>query len=215
MLRALIFDFDGLMVDTEWPSYQAWCALYQAHGAQLPLSLWVSCVGSAGAFDPIAELERQVGHAVDRPALLAQRTAQKAARVADAPLMPGVLERLQEARDLGWRVGVASSSGADWVRGHLAQRGLLDRLDAVVTREDVRRVKPDPEIFQKAAAALGVTAGECVVLEDSLHGVRAALAAGVAVVVAVPNRVTQGLDFQEAHQRIESLAHLSLAALAQ
>ena len=214
MLGALIFDFDGLMVDTEWPSFQAWEALFQVHGARLALSQWVACVGSSGGFDPIAELERQLGHPVDRAGLLAQRAAHKAALVADAPLLPGVADRLAEARALGWRVGVASSSEAAWVHGHLARLGVLEALDAVRTREDVTQVKPAPELFLKTAAALGVAPAACVVLEDSLNGVRAARAAGM-IAVAVPSRATAALDFgQDAHLRLESLEQLSLHRLA-
>ena len=153
----------------------------------------------------------------DRPlgdvaALLADRQARKAARVANAPLMPGVQAAIDQARALGWRVAVASSSPHDWVGGHLRRLGLYTSLDAVRTRDDVEQVKPSPEVFEKTAAALRVPASRCVVCEDSLNGIRAAKAAGM-FAIAVPNRVTTVLDFSLADLRLESLTALQFDAL--
>lgn len=200
------------MVDTEWPSFQAWRRFYTERGATLALSDWVAAVGGDGGFDPIAHLEAQIGQPIDREDVLAKRQAMKAELVRSAPLMEGVRERIAEARELGWAVGVASSSDSAWVEGHLTRLGMLDKIDAVRTRDYVSRVKPSPEVFQKAAEALAIAPEACVVCEDSLNGVRAARAAGM-FVVAIPNRVTQAIDFSEAHLRVDSLSELSLAAL--
>ena len=212
-MRALILDFDGLMVDTEWPSFLAWQEVYREYGAELLLSEWVARVGGDSGFDPVQTLRARA----DRPlenvaALLADRQARKAARVASAPLMPGVQAAIDQARTLGWRVAVASSSPHDWVDGHLRRLGLRASLDAVRTREDVAQVKPSPELFEQAASALGVPAPQCVVCEDSLNGIRAAKAAGM-YAIAVPNRVTTVLDFSLADLRLESLTALRLSAL--
>lgn len=212
-MRALILDFDGLMVDTEWPSFLAWQEVYREHGAELMLAEWVTCVGSDSGFDPVLTLRARADRPLgDVAALLADRRARKAARVADAPLMPGVEGAIKQARDLGWRVAVASSSPHDWVSSHLLRLGLYTSLDAVRTRDDVTRVKPSPEIFERTAAALGVPAAKCVVCEDSLNGVRAAKAAGM-FAVAIPNRVTKVLDFALADLRLESLTGLNLSTL--
>lgn len=214
MQRALILDFDGTMVDTEWPAFEAWQAIYGRYGATLTLAEWVVCVGSGFGFDPFAHLQQQVrDQQLDREAIIAERLADKIRRIGDGPLMDGVADRIAEARALGWRLAVASSSPADWVHGHLRRLGLFDQVDAIVTRDDVTRTKPDPEIFRKAAAAIGAPPAGCVVCEDSVNGVRAAKAAGM-LAVAVPNRVTAGLDFSEADLRIDSLADLRLATLA-
>ena len=210
-MRALILDFDGLMVDTEWPALEAWRVVYARFGATLAVEDWVKCVGSkyGEAFDPVDHLEAQVGRRLEREALIAERGALKAQAVADAPLMPGVLDRIAEARTLGWAVGVASSSGADWVLGHLDRLNLRAAVDAVRTSDDVERVKPHPDVYLSAAQGLGVAPVDCVVCEDSLNGVRAARAAGM-FAVAVPNRVTALLDFSEADLRVVSLTELRL-----
>jgi len=213
-MRALILDFDGLMVDSEWPALEAWRVVYARFGATLAVEDWVKCVGSryGEAFDPIDHLEAQVGRRLDREALIHERGQLKIKAVSTAPLMPGVRERIAEARALGWAVGVASSSGADWVLGHLTRLEMRAAVDAVRTADDVEHVKPAPDVYLAAAAALAVDPADCVVCEDSLNGVRAARAAGM-YAVAVPNRVTALLDFSEAHQRVASLTELSLASL--
>ncbi len=211
-MRALLLDFDGLMVDTEWPAYRAWQAIYARHGAALALSDWVRCVGSGYGerFDPVRQLAELSGRSLDREALVAEKDRLKWRVTDTAPLLPGVAERIAEARALGWPVGVGSSSGGAWVRGHLDRLGV--DVDAIRTADDVQRIKPHPDIFLALAEALGVAPGDCVVCEDSLNGVLAARAAGM-FAVAVPNRVTRILRFDEAHLRVESLLALSLAEL--
>ena len=215
MQRALIFDFDGTMLDTEWPAFQAWKAIFDRHGATLALRDWVTCVGSGAGFDPLTHLAAQLpGIALDRDAILAERLADKVRRIGDSPPMPGVLDRIREAQALGWRLAVASSSPAAWVLPHLDRLAVRDLFDAVRTRDDVAHAKPAPDLFLSAAAALGLPPACCVVFEDSLNGVRAARAAGM-MVIAVPNRVTQQLDFREAHLQVSSLDAISLRGLPQ
>ena len=210
-MRALILDFDGLMVDTEWPSFLAWQAVYREHDAELRLSEWVARVGSDGGFDPVETLRQRSSRPLgDVAALLADRQARKVRLIGDAPLMPGVADAMAQARSLGWRVGVASSSPLSWVGGHLSRLGVV--VDAVRTRDDVTHAKPSPEVFEKAAAALGVEPAGCVVCEDSLNGILAAKRAGM-FAIAVPNRVTTVLHFAEADLRLESLIALRLGDL--
>lgn len=213
MRRALILDFDGTMLDTEWPAFQSWKTIFDRHGATLALRDWVTCVGSGAGFDPLTHLAAQLpGLPLDRDAILAERLADKVRRIGDSPPMPGVLDRIREARALGWRLAVASSSPAAWVLPHLDRLALRDLFDAVRTRDDVAHAKPAPDLFLSAAAALGLPPACCVVFEDSLSGVRAARAAGM-MVIAVPNRVTQRLDFREAHLQVSSLEAVSLRDL--
>jgi putative hydrolase of the HAD superfamily len=214
LMPALIFDFDGLMVDTEWPAFEAWSAIYREHGAELRLDRWVECVGSSNArFDPVQHLCELTGRTLDGPALVADKERRKASICDALGVMPGVEAQIAAARGLGWKVAVASSSGARWVRGHLERLALTARFDAILTREDVARVKPAPDLYLKAAEVLGVAPAQCVVLEDSLNGVRAAKAAGMRC-FAVPNRVTRGLDFAEADAVLASVQELPLAQLA-
>lgn len=212
-LKAVIFDFDGLLIDTESPAFAAWSAIYREHGVELDLRLWVACVGaSEAAFDPVTHLADLLGRpasAEDRRRWLADKEQRKAAICDSLPLMPGVRERLDEARALGLGVAVASSSSARWVHGHLERLGIKDCFLAVRTRDDVLRVKPHPDLPLSAAQALGVPASACLVLEDSLNGVRAAKAAG-AHCYAVPNPITAALDFAAADGVFASLLDLRL-----
>lgn len=211
--QALIFDFDGLIVDTEYAVFEMWRQIFSEWGTELLLENWIACVGTYnGPFNVYSHLAECSGKTVDREAMLPVITARKAAITADLPLMPGVTERLQEARALGWKVGVASSSARDWVESGLRRRGVYDSIDVIRTRDDVKRTKPDPELYLSAAAGLGIEPTRCVVLEDSLNGVLAAKAAG-AYAVAVPNRITKILNFAPADRQVASLMNLSLAAL--
>jgi beta-phosphoglucomutase-like phosphatase (HAD superfamily) len=107
---------------------------------------------------------------------------------------------------------VASSGTREWVEGHLAQRDLRRYFGVVRTSADVQRVKPDPELYLSALAALGVEPQHAVAIEDSHHGLLAAKRAGMKCVIA-PNPITQGLDFSEADLVLQSLAEISLSDL--
>jgi beta-phosphoglucomutase-like phosphatase (HAD superfamily) len=127
-----------------------------------------------------------------------------------------VVELLDDAAAEGFRVAIASSSGLEWVDGHLARLGLRSRFAAVVTRDDLSgadaRTKPAPDLFLLAADRLGVEPAHCVAFEDSPNGVAAARAAGM-VVVGVPGPMTVGLDMSAADLVVPSLAEIDLATL--
>lgn len=213
MPQALIFDFDGLIVDTESAIYEAWAGVYAAHGEALRLAEYVQCVGSTfGQFDPMAELERRLERPLVWEPLLAAKDEVIRARHRGLPPLPGVREVLAEASAAGVPCAVASSSSSDWVRPWLETLGLQDAFQAVWTRDRVSEVKPSPELFLKAAADLGVEPGSCVVLEDSFNGLRAAQRAGTPCVI-VPSPVTRGSDFTGAHRILPSLAGVRVEEL--
>ncbi len=128
------------------------------------------------------------------------------------PPLPGVRELVDDARQHGLKLAVASSSPHDWVDGHLTRLELLSSFDVIKAREDVRHTKPEPDLFLAALSALAVQPGEAVVLEDSPNGVKAAKRAGI-FVVAVPNPVTESLHFEEEDLRLSSLKAISLPEL--
>lgn len=213
-MKALIFDFDGTILDTEQAEYTAWAETYARYGGELTLEAYLPCVGTTDpVFDLYAHLEAQIGP-FDREAFDRERQKRLHALLAELRPLPGVLERLEEARSLGLRRAVASSSSAPWVLGHLKRHGLDGFFEQVITREYVERTKPDPALFLKAARALGAAPAECIAVEDSLNGVRAAKAAGM-YVVAVPNLLTRHLDLGLADRLVPSLAELSLEPLLQ
>ncbi len=210
---ALLFDFDGLIADTESAIYEAWRELYASEGQDLALADYVQCVGSTfGQYDPIAELERRLGREPDWPALLARKDARIAELHQGLGVMPGVRELLAEAAREGVPCAVASSSQMTWVGTWLKTFGLRAAFDAVVTRDFVERPKPAPDLFLKAAEALGRDPAACVVLEDSHNGLLAAKAAGCHCVV-VPSPVTSVSDFSLADRVLPSLAGVALADL--
>jgi HAD superfamily hydrolase (TIGR01509 family) len=210
MTRALFFDFDGLILDTEVPEYRAWQEVYATHGVELPRAEWTAIIGvRVGTFDPYARLEELVGHPVDRAAVRATRRARFEELMAAQTVLPGVTAYLDDAVRLGLRVAVVSSSSRQWITRYLAQVGLADRFEAILCADDVADVKPSPELYLKALATVGVTCDAAVALEDSPNGIAAAVAAGIRC-VAVPNGMTADLDLSAAHLRILSLAEVRL-----
>lgn len=205
MLKALIFDFDGLMVDTESTALQSWEELYCAQGQVLPHAEWATTIGTWDAtWDPETDLAERIGRSLC-DAELAERYAREAELALEQPLLPGVASHIAAAERRSFALAIASSSSRSWVAGHLRRHGLLDRFGCVVTRDDVSRTKPDPELYLAALACLGVTAEEALAYEDSVLGVAAAKAAGLRV-VAVPGPLTHGGDFSQADLMLSSLA---------
>lgn len=212
-LKAVFFDFDGLIVDTETHEYEAWKSLFDRHGAELPLDDWSICIGTTDHhFDAVGYLEVRAGRPLDRSSLLSEHRELYYAGAFAANLMEGFLDRYEEAGRLGLLRAVVSSSTSDWVGRHLEARGLTGGFDLIQTSDDVRRTKPDPELYLTALGKLGLSPREAVAFEDSDHGVRAARAAGIQT-YAVPNSVTRQFAFQEADGVLSSLADLRLADL--
>ena len=193
MICGVIFDFDGLILETEGPDYHSWQETFVAHGCTLPLSLWSGYIGTADdGFSPYDHLEAQLGRPVDRAAVRTQRRQRYAELVAAESVRPGVQAYIADARRLGLRLGVASTSSRAWVVGHLDRLGLLASFDALCCGDEVSRAKPDPAVYQAVLAALGLSAVEAIALEDSPNGIAAAKAAGL-YCVAVPNTLTSQL----------------------
>lgn len=211
-LRAIVFDFDGLIIETETPVFQAWSELFAEHGQELSIDFWKTIVGT-NSYDAIGDLERRLGHPLERDEVMELRRARELELAHAQPLRPGVADLIAQARRAGVRLGVASSSSRRWVLGHLEHRGLLENFDCVRCRDDVGRSKPDPAVYLAVLECLGVAAAEAVAIEDSPHGVAAARAAGLRC-VAVPGPLTYDLDLGAADLRVDSIADLSVERLA-
>jgi HAD superfamily hydrolase (TIGR01509 family) len=215
-IGALVFDFDGLILDTESCTYETTAGIFAEHGETLDLAWWHSIIGTADHPHWSEILSDRLGRPVDRAALVARREARRFEVLQALPPCAGVVELLDDAAAEGFRVAIASSSGLEWVDGHLARLGLRSRFAAVVTRDDLSgagaRTKPAPDLFLLAADRLGVEPAHCVAFEDSPNGVAAARAAGM-VVVGVPGPMTVGLDMSAADLLVPSLAEIDLATL--
>jgi HAD superfamily hydrolase (TIGR01509 family) len=214
MIKALIFDFDGLILDTETPEFLVWQSIYREHGQEMPIEQWGKIIGGFGLshFDAAVHLAGLTRGGVDVSATRARHRSESDALTLSQPVLPGVVDILNAARNRSLGLAVASSSPHAWVDFHLSRLGLFDRFDRIICADDVPagRTKPNPDLFLKALDALGARADEAVVFEDSPNGVKAARAAGI-FVVAAPNLVTALLEFDGESLRVDSLTNFSLA----
>jgi HAD superfamily hydrolase (TIGR01509 family) len=216
MLKALIFDFDGLILDTETPEYTVWQAIYREHGFELPHDEWGKIIGGYGIsdFDAADHLSLLSQGRLDAVSLRDRHRQESAAITLAQPVLPGVLEIIHEAKRLGLKVAIASSSPHSWVDNHAKRLGIFHLFDKVICADDVAagRTKPNPDLFLKALDQLQVRKEAAVVFEDSPNGVLAAKRAGI-FVVAVPNAVTSTLMFEGADLIVKSLSDLSMSIL--
>ena len=215
-LAALVFDFDGLILDTETPQYHTVAAAFAEHGVELQRAAWQDIIGTAGHphwSEMLADALGERAAGVDFEAVRQDRQEQYHELLADLDPRAGVIELLDAAVGQGLGLAVASSSPLCWVDGHLSRLGLRDRFSSVHTRDHVDETKPAPDLFERAIDSLGVDPARSVALEDSPHGVTSAKAAGM-VAVACPNEITGGQSFDHADLVVDSLAHVSLDDLA-
>ena len=212
LIRALVFDFDGLILDTEEPVYRSWLEVYREHGEELPFERWVETVGSTTiAFHPQHHLEERLGRSLTKD-VLDRRIGRRTELILAQSLLPGVGQHIGSAKAMGLKLGVASSSTRDWVRGHLERLGILDSFDCIRCRDDVTNAKPEPDLYIAVIDCLGVAASEAIAIEDSPNGVLAAKRAGLRC-VAIPNSITEHLDLGHADLVLGSLADTTLADL--
>lgn len=211
MLKALIFDFDGLILDTETPEMQVWQELFARYGQAFSVNTWGQIVGGAGhtTFEPAVHLENLVGHPIDRMAInqLARQLSDEA--ILRQPVLPGAVELIRNAKSKAYPLAIASSSLHAWVDNHLKRLGLFEYFAAILCADDVPRTKPDPGLYLAALRALKVEGRETVVFEDSPNGIQAAKTAGI-FTVAVPNPLTIQLKLDQADLVLNSLEDVSL-----
>ena len=213
MIEALIFDFDGVIVETETPLYLTWQEVFHSYGVELDRALWQQVIGGGTKrLDVPQHLENLVGTNIDRSAIEEGKQRRYLQLISSSDLLPGVLDYILDAKRRGLKLGVASSSPREWVEGHLAERGLLEHFDSIVCRDDVSNVKPDPELFLTAVADLNTPPRNAVAIEDSANGVTAAKRAGLFCVV-VPNSMTADMSLDHADIRLDDLSDMPLAAL--
>ena len=213
-VRGLLFDFDGLLIDTETPSRLAYEELYREHGHELPLERWATLVGTIGAeFDPDAHLEELVGRPLDQVALAERRRAREFELCDLEDFRPGIEEYLHAAEQRGLKTAIVSSSNTDWIARHLQRLDRANGWGVIVAADgDVARAKPQPDLYIEALERLGLQPSEAIAFEDSVNGIRAAKGAGV-FVVAVPNPITETFPLDEADLRLRSLEDLPLDEL--
>jgi HAD superfamily hydrolase (TIGR01509 family) len=214
VIRALLFDFDGVVVDTEVPTFESWREIYRQYGAELSLADWLPVVGSGtstgshAVFDAFAHLEALCGTTLDRESVVERRSRLKTELCDRAELLPGVAGYLGDARRRRLKTAIVTRAHDSWVEHHVARVGLAHAWDAVVCGNG-RGSTPKSAFYAEALERLGVARGEALAFEDSPHGVRAAKEAGIRC-VAVPNAVTRDAEFEEADLILGSLAERPL-----
>jgi HAD superfamily hydrolase (TIGR01509 family) len=210
-VRALIFDFDGLIIDTEGLYASALVEILAPHGITPDLDAMGHLFGSTGPQNDAAwaAVLAEWGDHWDMAGLGQLILHHAGDRFDELPLLPGVLELLDAADEAGWGLAIATGKDRARLDQHLDRLDIGKRFDEIVTAAEVPRGKPAPDIFLEAARRLDVPPPACVVLEDSLPGCEGALAAGM-VAVACPGTVTAGLEFPATVRRVASLLHVSL-----
>ena len=203
-LKAIVFDMDGLMVDSEPLSQQAWDDYLRPYGHKLNEEIVSNIIGLRGDIStPIIKELFNLPEAV--PTIIANRAAIYSQIRADGvPVMPGLSELQAEIarRQIPWAVATSSP------RGHaleiLHQLGLQARCRAIAAGDEVAHGKPAPDIYLLASERLGIAPRHCLALEDSGPGTNAAIAAGMPT-IAIPNDQTKTADFSHVHYRFSSL----------
>lgn len=215
MLRALIFDFDGLILDTETPEVLVWQSIYKEHGFELPVEEWEKTVGGYGLsnFDAAEHLSAQTQGRLDPVSLRAQYRLEADAIIHANPILPGIMDMILAAKEHGLKVAIGSSSPHSWVDAHTQRLGIYHHFDHIICQDDVApgKTKPHPDIYLKALETLQVDKTEAVVFEDSPNGALASKRAGI-FVVAVPNPLTAKMNVQ-GDLTVPSLAELTLQDL--
>jgi HAD superfamily hydrolase (TIGR01509 family) len=211
-LQAIVFDFDGLIVDTEGPGFVSWSELYEKFGQKLTLDDWRHATGYVGGFDPGLHLEKLVGHKLDWSVHGPRRESRNWELTLEQSTLPGIQRLMADARDRAIKIGVASNSGSGWVEQGLERLGLRHFAETIVTRDMVLNPKPAPDVYLKAIQTLQADPHYSVALEDSEPGSRAARAAGMRV-VAIPNQFSERQDLSIADQIVPSAEDLSVEGL--
>ncbi len=215
MIKSIIFDFDGTMMDTETVWYEAYKKAFKTYEVALLLEEWGKCIGTSfDVYNPMDFLEKELGRSVDRNIVSLEANDYFSEHIKTQGLRPGVRDYLDSSRDLGYAIALATSSNRKWIDTYLTKFDLHEYFDVIVTSDDVTNVKPDPEIYLKALLQLAVKGYEALSFEDSLNGINAAKAAGIHCVV-VPNQVTSFMNFVNYDLKISSMEEYPLKVIIQ
>ncbi|MGG0658497.1 HAD-IA family hydrolase [Rummeliibacillus pycnus] len=214
MIKAVIFDFDGLIFDTETFEFESYQSIYKKYNVEFPLQRWYESIGTNFVFNPYEKLLSSHTY-LDENEIKKERTTIFEDSIQEKSPREGVINYFEKAKELGLMVALASSSTKNWIYKFLEMLNLEKFFDLILTADDVSEVKPNPELYLRVLEHFEIQANEAVVFEDSPNGSLAAIRANIPCVV-VPNATTQNLDFD--HQvalRINSMAEIELSELLQ
>lgn len=206
--KGIIFDFDGVLVDTEWAIYQSWVKLFAREGQEISIETYSPCLGAGYShWNPVDYLEALTGKTYNWEIETPARQAVLEADLELMGLMPGAQELIDWCQSQHIPMAVASSSSRRWVAGWLNKLNIYDKFAGVFTRTDGYPVKPDPSLFLAAQESINVATEDCIIIEDSENGTISAQRAQISC-VAVPNRMTQHSDFSRAAIVVNNLHEL-------
>ncbi len=212
-IKGLIFDFDGLIIDTEMPCFMAWVELYKKYGFSFTMQDYGRIIGTDNSkFNPAQNLHQLTNGLVDPQEVNSTIFSRTRQLIEKQSLLPGVLQTLEAADKINLPMAIASSSKKDWVEGYLSSLGIRPFFKVVCTFEDVTQVKPNPELFLLAANKLGCLPSQTIVFEDSPNGIKAAHAAGI-YSIAIPNEITRGMDLSLADRVVNTFLDINLDEL--
>jgi len=213
MIKGFVFDFDGLILDTETPLFEVYRELFADYGVEISLHQWWKIIGTGlGEYNPLEHLVQVAGdhhHKEDFRALIDERVDERLNRMSP---FPGVVDFIRHAFQMGIPMSVASSSSRQWVHHHLDRLELTPLFQHILTVDDVHLPKPDPELYILAASRMGISASELTAFEDSLNGIKAAKAAGL-YCIAIPNDMTREMNLNQADKVVNSFTELAVAGV--
>jgi HAD superfamily hydrolase (TIGR01509 family) len=194
-LQGILLDFDGLIIDTETPIFQAWEQKFKEYDQELLLEEWADIIGkSTNQTGPIEGFLNSIGEENKRNEILQEVKQKESELLQQKQPLPGVEDLLNKAMGLGLQLGIVSSSDQDWIHSNLKRLGLLDYFGHISSADEVEIAKPDPALYNLGVKKTGLSREKVLVLEDSPNGVLAAKRAGL-FCIAVPNQLTSQLNF--------------------
>lgn len=212
-MDSIIFDFDGLIIDTESAAIESWKALYLEHGVDFPHEEFSSLIGTSHAtFDPLGYLVERCGGNCNAEEIWKEQRRYVLDDLITLKPLPGIEQLLSNAKSAKIPIGLSSSSTHSWVESNLHRLDLLKYFKVITCSDDVELTKPDPALYRLSVEKLGANPKLSIALEDSNHGVIAAKRAGLKV-VAIPNRITSKMDFSQADLQVSSAQDISINTL--
>jgi putative hydrolase of the HAD superfamily len=209
VIKAIIFDFDGLIIDTESVWYEAYKETLLSYEFDLPLAEFGECIGSDETILS-TYFKKQLGDSCNVEEIENRALELYKTKMINPKPRDGVINYLNEASEKGYKIGLASSSSREWVTQYLDELDLLRFFEVIVTRDDVKTVKPAPDLYLKAIKDLNIKSSEALAFEDSLNGSIAAITAGLKCVI-VPNSVTELSIFNNYDLRLKAMTESSLS----
>ncbi|MGP5093126.1 HAD family hydrolase [Staphylococcus equorum] len=212
MIKGLIFDFDGLILDTETAWYESYFdVLKTKYGYDLALKDFVKCVGANNEI-LFQILRKDLGNNLNQNQIFKEVQERHKNIISEKPLREGVLDYLKEAKKLNLTIAVCTSSKKEWINKHLSDKNIINYFDYFITADDVERIKPHPDLFNKTVKILNFNKDELLVFEDSLNGLLSSKRAGLKTII-FPNPVTEHLNFSDATQIYRNMEEIALKDL--